>query len=219
MEKNISFPKSAFIILILSLLFFREIPGAQAQSADIRWLRNIQNTRTVSGDKIMHSISNSVYTLSIAAVAGEFIYGYASGDKTMQQNAWQMAAGLGATEIITFALKDGVQRSRPFVKYPDIVPYNGKPSSVDYSFPSGHTSTAFSVATSISLQYRKWYVVAPAFLYAGTVGYSRLYLGMHYPTDVAAGAVIGAGSAWLSYQGMKWLQHRKHKTTIEKQDF
>jgi membrane-associated phospholipid phosphatase len=219
MEKIKSFPGSGFFVLIFSLLLVWGSPGATAQSADIRLLRDIQNTRTTSGDKMMHSVSNSVYALSVAAVAGEFIYGYAAGDKEMQRNAWQMAAGLGATEIITFALKDGVQRRRPFVKYPDITPYNGKPQSVDYSFPSGHTSTAFSIATSLSLQYPKWYVIAPSFLYAGTVGYSRMYLGMHYPTDVLAGAAIGAGTSWLSYQGMKWLQHRKHKTTLEKQDF
>ncbi len=80
----------------------------------------------------------------------------------------------------------------------------------DFSFPSGHTSLAFSMATSLSIKYRKWYIVVPAFLYAGFNGYSRLYLGVHYPTDVLAGAITGSSSAWLTFKLNQWL-HRKKK--------
>ncbi|ULT24063.1 phosphatase PAP2 family protein [Sphingobacterium sp. E70] len=45
----------------------------------------------------------------------------------------------------------------------------------------------------MSRAYSKWYVVAPSLLWAGSVGYSRMYLGVHYPTDVLAGAVLGLG--------------------------
>jgi undecaprenyl-diphosphatase len=82
------------------------------------------------------------------------------------------------------------------------------------SFPSGHTSVAFSTATSLYLAYPKWYVAVPAFTYAASVGYSRMYLGVHYPSDVLAGAVIGAGSAWLMYKANKWLFKKKPKTEL-----
>ena len=68
------------------------------------------------------------------------------------------------------------------------------------SFPSGHTSGAFATATILSLEYPKWYVIVPSYLWAGTVGYSRLHLGVHYPTDVLGAMVVGAGSAYLSYK-------------------
>jgi membrane-associated phospholipid phosphatase len=72
-------------------------------------------------------------------------------------------------------------------------------SGLDPSFPSGHTSMAFSLATSVSLAYPKWYVIFPSYLWAGAVGYSRMDLGVHYPSDVLFGAALGAGSAYLCH--------------------
>jgi membrane-associated phospholipid phosphatase len=61
------------------------------------------------------------------------------------------------------------------------------------SFPSQHTSFAFATATALSLQYRKWWVVVPAYTWAAMVGYSRLYLGQHYPSDVDRRRCFGNG--------------------------
>ena len=119
-----------------------------------------------------------------------------------------MVGAIGINAVITFSLKYSINRTRPYITYPNINPYN---LQSDPSFPSGHTSYAFATATTLSLQYKKWYVSLPAFCWAGTVGISRMYLGEHYPTDVLAGALCGAGSAWLSYKGMQFLQSRRHK--------
>jgi undecaprenyl-diphosphatase len=59
------------------------------------------------------------------------------------------------------------------------------------TFPSGHTNTAFAAATLlVGLLGRRWW---PALLVAGAVGWSRMYLGVHFPSDVVTGAVLGAG--------------------------
>ena len=107
----------------------------------------------------------------------------------------------GATIInlgITAAVKYSVKRYRPFITYPDIWNKSGK-LCLDPSFPSGHTSTSFALATSLTLEYPKWYVIIPSYAYACTVAYSRMDLGVHYPSDVLMGALIGSGSAYISY--------------------
>lgn len=61
---------------------------------------------------------------------------------------------------ITYAAKHIIGRDRPFVKYPDKIHAYGAPDADSPSFPSGHTAAAFSLATSLSITYPKWYVIA-----------------------------------------------------------
>ena len=105
-------------------------------------------------------------------------------------------------------MKHTINRKRPFETYSDI---EQATSSLGKSFPSGHTSLAFATATSLSVAYPKWYVIAPSFVWAGAVGYSRMHLGVHYPSDVFAGAIIGSGSAYLSYKANKWINKKRSR--------
>jgi undecaprenyl-diphosphatase len=61
----------------------------------------------------------------------------------------------------------------------------------------------------MSIQNKRWYVVVPAYTWATAIGYSRMYLGQHYPTDVLAGAITGAGSAWLSHKANNWIKRKR----------
>lgn len=65
----------------------------------------------------------------------------------------------------------------------------------DYSFPSGHTTAAFTVATTFSLYFPK--IAAIFILLASLVAISRTYLAVHYPTDVLAGIAIGVGVGYV----------------------
>lgn len=89
-------------------------------------------------------------------------------------------------DSISFGIKDLVRRTRPFVAHPQIRPLYTVHSS---SFPAGHAATAFAGATLLSFVAPRG---APAFaLIAVAIGFSRVYVGVHYPADVLAGAAIG----------------------------
>lgn len=98
--------------------------------------------------------------------------------------------------IVNVLLKNMVERARPFQKIDGLEVLCPRPH--DYSFPSGHTAAAFAGATAIFLSgYKKTGKLLVA--YAALVGFSRMYLGVHYPSDVFSGAAIGALTA-----GMVW---------------
>jgi len=75
------------------------------------------------------------------------------------------------------------------------------------SFPSGHAQTAFAVAVYVALLVRPW--GALVLLLAGAVGLSRVYVGVHFPLDVLAGAAIGAGTSILIWWLCKRLMTRR----------
>lgn len=174
-----------------------------AQNWDINTLKSInpQNPNST----VMKGFSHSLYPVAIAAPIGILAAGYMKNDKDLQHKGWELVGSIVINTAITQGLKFAVDRKRPFETYPnDVYPYKIDNSA---SFPSGHTSTAFATATTLSLEFKKWYVVVPAFAWATGVGYSRIYLGEHYPTDVLAGAAVGAGSAILSH----WLTKKIFK--------
>lgn len=182
-------------ILIITGCFFLNV--ANAQNWEVNWLKDINPSQSHSA--FQQNISKSVYPLALATPVSMFTVGIINKDKKLQQQSYKIAGSLLINTVITQGLKYTINRNRPYEDYPTIItPYS---IENDASFPSGHTSTAFALATSLSIQCKKWYVVVPSFLWASSVGYSRMYLGEHYPTDVFAGAAIGIGSAYLS----EWL--------------
>ncbi len=182
----------------------------EAQNADITILRQIQVFRIHNSQYqgFMNDVTNSVYPITLALPIGQLIYEFSTHDTAMIVDGFKTIGALAINTVITSGLKYAIDRPRPFKTYSDIHPYK---YDGDPSFPSGHTSYAFSVATILTLEYKKWYIAVPAYAWAATAGYSRLYLGEHYPSDVAVGAIVGAGSAWLSYKGSAWLLHHRKK--------
>lgn len=92
---------------------------------------------------------------------------------------------------ITHFIKRMKNRIRPYINIPGIIV--NKIGVDDYSFPSGHTTAAFSIGMSIALKFTGLATIS--LILAALVGFSRIYLGVHYPTDVGAGVVVGSASA------------------------
>jgi membrane-associated phospholipid phosphatase len=179
----------AFLLLLISINSF-------SQNLDIRILRSLNSPENLPSDNFFRFVSNSnAYLVAGVPVAIGSI-GLAKNDRQMFRSACVTISAVALNSCVTLALKYSVNRNRPFKTYPDITK---KSAAGSPSFPSGHTSSAFTLATSLSLNYPKWYIIAPSFLWAGTVGYSRMDLGVHYPSDVFAGALIGSGCAWLTF--------------------
>ncbi|MBS7563733.1 phosphatase PAP2 family protein [Mucilaginibacter sp. Bleaf8] len=159
---------------------------------DDRVLLNIAKGRTPEKTKFLRFMTNTQLYGDIGVPAGLLIGGIASNNQQMRQNALFVASSTALSYGLMSVIKHFVKRPRPFIHNVHIIPVYRAGST---SFPSGHTASTFSTATSLSLAYPKWYVIAPAYLWAGTVSYSRMYLGVHYPTDVAGGIALGSGSA------------------------
>jgi len=103
----------------------------------------------------------------------------------------QIAITLLISQGITYSLKALLSRERPYNMLKNLNTFGI--TLKDYSFPSGHSSASFSIAAAIAFNIPKLSILV--FAIALTVGISRIYLGVHYPTDVAAGIILGIGSA------------------------
>lgn len=191
-------------MLLLMVAFAARFTIAYSQdtvhSVDYRILKTLQENRTPVGDRLWVSVSNT-FVLSPAVPVALGVGGLVAKDPSVKESLYVNATEAGAAWIInagvTMGLKAMLGRKRPWVAYSgDLVCLQEVRS---YSFPSGHTSFAFTSATSLSLLYPQWYVVLPAYLWAGAVAFSRLYIGAHYPSDVLAGALIGVGSALFAH--------------------
>jgi len=205
-------------LFLIYLFFFLSGSFAQAQNWDVNLLNSINPPNPNSG--YWRGTSGSAYWVPAAVFSGQLIAGIASDNEAQKHRAYQTLLSIGVGQLVSTGIKYTVNRQRPASRHPGEIFANSSTSGP--SFPSGHTVLAFSTATALAIEYKKWYITAPAFVWAGTVGYSRMYLGKHYPTDVLAGIGVGAGSAvasnWLNKNLYRsYYQHRQEQENIRNQ--
>jgi membrane-associated phospholipid phosphatase len=193
---------------ILFILMLFPVFSGYSQNVDIDLLRDINHNRNKNLDGFFRAATNSASPVAFGTPVILYGVGLLKKDADIKKNALYIGASVVTSSVAATIMKYSVKRTRPFITYPDIEKVT---SGGSYSFPSGHTSDAFSLATSVTLAYPKWYIIVPAFAWAGTVGYSRMDLGVHYPSDVMMGAITGAGSAYLCYKAQRWLNKKRRK--------
>ena len=117
-----------------------------------------------------------------------------------------IALGIGAL-ITNVTLKNVVARIRPYEVIDGLVLLIERQK--DFSFPSGHTCASFAAATVYLKMMPKKYGI-PFMTLAVLIAFSRLYVGVHFPTDVLCGGLIGIFSAWAAMKLQKYGAGRKN---------
>jgi membrane-associated phospholipid phosphatase len=161
------------LAVFLNGSFDTDISNAVRRDTDITPLRYTMQGFTSVGDARTEAILQF----------GVFYFG----NGPVSRNAKLAATAWAATGVADEVIKFAVDRPRPD---------DSHPSRWDSSFPSGHVSSYFALATVYGAKYPK--LIIPLAVVGVGVAYSRIYLGAHYPTDVLAGAVLGVGIGWLT---------------------
>ncbi len=175
-----------------------------SQNCDINLLKKINGLDGGFARGYSKAFSKTAPYVSVGIPVIMGVYGLIDKDEKVLKDAIYIGTSVIEAVAISYGLKYTIDRKRPFERYPnEIVPRDFPSSS---SFPSSHTAAAFSLATSLSIKYPKWYVIAPSAFWACSVGFARMNEGVHYPSDVLSGAVIGAGCAVANIYINKALQ-------------
>ncbi|MBO7417783.1 MAG: phosphatase PAP2 family protein [Bacteroidaceae bacterium] len=188
---------------ILMIMLAIATVAITAQNWEVNMLHDINGWDS----QFMHDYSKFIsktepyVALGIPTMMG--VIGLIKKDRQLQKDAIYIGASVAGAFALSFGLKYIVNRTRPYDAWPEMI--YPRSTEADPSFPSGHTASAFALCTSLCIKYPKWYVIAPSAIYAVSVGVSRMHEGVHYPTDVMAGALIGAGCAIGSVYASKWL--------------
>lgn len=130
-----------------------------------------------------------------------------------RRTGWIIFAALGMGILLcNIVMKNVFQRVRPCDVNTAITLLVKRPS--DYSFPSGHTALSFSAVTGLWLsgQLKRWRI--PALAFASLIAFSRLYLYLHYPTDILMGVVIGVLCGWMANKMFQMFMDKRNPQKV-----
>ncbi|MBN8585907.1 MAG: phosphatase PAP2 family protein [Ignavibacteria bacterium] len=182
---------------------------------DVRLFRSINNSRSPLKTKVLNTFDNSMLPVALMLPPSLFIYSRVKRNTYDENSAYLLFSSEFTNFAVTFGIKTFFKRARPLNALKN-VHSKGMPILDVYSFPSGHTSTTFAMATMFALRYPDYpQVYAPMYVWGFIIAYARPYFGMHYPSDLLAGALIGTGSSVLVYSLRKELFRFKNQVLGE----
>ena len=189
----------------LPVTLFSKTKGQKGNKVymEIQILNIIQNLRTDIGDTIVPFITKlgDAGMIWICLTIVLLII-----PKTRKTGVIMMAAVLVDVLLCNVLIKNLVARTRPFDVNTAVQLLVAKPR--DYSFPSGHTAASFASVTALYLAGEKKMWKA-ALVLAVLIALSRLYLYVHYPTDIIGGVIFGSLSGYLGYKIVEQIQKKR----------
>lgn len=146
----------------------------------------------------VHALDGVMVALSVAGRGGTVWLLIGAVLTLLRKLSWQRLVQLGVAVLVAAIIVDAivkplVDRHRPFTSMPAVAVIDKRPR--DASFPSGHAGNAFAAAVVLARAVPQWQPVW--WTLAVLIAYSRVYVGVHYPADVAGGAIFGALAAAL----------------------
>lgn len=172
-------------LLFISLFFSG---GSDIVALEVAILQEVQGARAVEIDKLILFITVTTYGFCLLVPVLLYLYGRLRQLETLKRKAYQVVFSLVLNTVVVGVLKYLINRPRPFVSASTV---EQLASAGSPSFPSGHTACAFVVAASLCFLFQERQLRFLVCLWAATVAYSRLVLGVHYPTDVLGSVLIG----------------------------
>lgn len=194
---------AAFMVTSLSLgVLTWLVLGGQTQSFDdavLLWINSNAGQLTDDLFVILTELGGTI----VLTVASLLLAGLLLWRKKYLKTAFVVAT-IGGSALLNFILKGVFERTRPDL-WERIVEVS------NYSYPSGHaiSSSVFTLTIIVLLWNTKWrpLSIIVGAIYVVVIGFSRLYLGVHFPTDVLGGWLLGA--AWVLLMGALFTQHRQ----------
>lgn len=190
---------------------------ARAENIDTEIFRRINgDIRIEPLDKLMEPVTEwSPYveaTVGLVFLSGGLIFG-----KEKERDAGVLSlAAITTSGVVALGIKCAVERKRPYESLEDVHVVGNTERTP--SFPSGHASTAFALATVLASKYKDYKI--PLYGYATIVGFSRVYCGHHYPSDVLVGSLLGYGMGKLTLHfedevlSFFWVADRRSKNSL-----
>ncbi|WP_461204762.1 phosphatase PAP2 family protein [Clostridium sp. DL1XJH146] len=161
------------------------------QSIDLQVLGFIKN---FSGNIFLDKLMILVTTLgNKGAIWIVILFCLILNKKYRRAGLMGLAALILSAVLGELIIKNIVQRARPFITYPVFKLIIEAPSL--YSFPSGHTASSFAVAGILAGEFKKYR--SALWILAILIAFSRLYLFVHYPSDIIGGIILGLVCAWI----------------------
>lgn len=214
------------IFLIIFLFIFSSLQAqrrdllpdkSDPDNIDVKIFRTINNSQCGILNTVIPITDKSILFTSILVPATLFGVSRTNDNYYDENSSVLLALSEGLSSGIVFGMKNIIKRERPYKTLTN-VHYNKSKFLLDrYSFPSGHSAMSFSMATSLTLRYPdKPILITGLYFYSTLISFGRIFLGVHYPSDVLTGMLVGSGSAVIVHSLRKEIIDGKNNLFREK---